>query len=93
MSRSRAAHRSAASRFIRRAAKSNSATCGSPITAARPRKMKMGLRDVSFRIFPGQTVAVVGHTGAGKTTLIQLLLRMYEIQRGEILLDGIDIRD
>jgi ATP-binding cassette, subfamily B, multidrug efflux pump len=51
------------------------------------------LRDVSFRVAPGQTVAIVGHTGAGKTTTIQLLLRFYEIQRGEILLDGVDIRD
>jgi ATP-binding cassette subfamily B multidrug efflux pump len=50
------------------------------------------LRDVSFRIAPGQTLAIVGHTGAGKTTLIQLLLRFYDIQRGEILLDGVDIR-
>jgi ATP-binding cassette subfamily B multidrug efflux pump len=50
------------------------------------------LRDVSFRVEPGQTLAVVGHTGAGKTTIIQLLLRFYDIQRGEILLDGIDIR-
>jgi len=51
------------------------------------------LRDVSFRVAPGQTVAIVGHTGAGKTTIIQLLLRFYEIQRGQILLDGIDIRE
>ena len=51
------------------------------------------LRDVSFRVAPGQTIAIVGHTGAGKTTLIQLLLRFYEVQRGEILLDGIDIRE
>ncbi len=51
------------------------------------------LRDVSFRVAPGQTVAIVGHTGAGKTTIIQLLLRFYEIQRGQILLDGVDIRD
>ncbi len=51
------------------------------------------LRDVSFRIAPGQTVAIVGHTGAGKTTIIQLLLRFYEVQRGEILLDGTDIRE
>ncbi|HVB99268.1 MAG TPA: ABC transporter ATP-binding protein [Candidatus Dormibacteraeota bacterium] len=51
------------------------------------------LRDISFRIDPGEMIAVVGHTGAGKTTLIQLLLRFYEIQRGEILLDGVDIRD
>jgi len=50
------------------------------------------LRDVSFRIEPGQTIAIVGHTGAGKTTIIQLLLRFYGIQRGQILLDGIDIR-
>ncbi|HVA95965.1 MAG TPA: ABC transporter ATP-binding protein [Candidatus Dormibacteraeota bacterium] len=49
------------------------------------------LRDVSFHIAPGQTLAIVGHTGAGKTTLIQLLLRFYEIQRGEILLDGVNI--
>ena len=49
------------------------------------------LRDVSFHIAPGQTLAIVGHTGAGKTTLIQLLLRFYEVQRGEILLDGIPI--
>ncbi|MGO9641373.1 MAG: ABC transporter ATP-binding protein [Candidatus Acidiferrales bacterium] len=51
------------------------------------------LRDVSFKIAPNQTVAIVGHTGAGKTTLIQLLLRFYEFRRGTILLDGMDIRD
>jgi ATP-binding cassette, subfamily B, multidrug efflux pump len=50
------------------------------------------LRDVSFRVEPGQTFAIVGHTGAGKTTLISLLLRFYAIQRGQILLDGQDIR-
>src|SRR5437879_5797597 len=50
------------------------------------------LRDVSFRVAPGQTLAIVGHTGAGKTTVIQLLLRFYDIQRGAILLDGVDIR-
>ena len=50
------------------------------------------LRDVSFRVAPGQTIAIVGHTGAGKTTLISLLLRFYDIQRGQILLDGKDIR-
>jgi ATP-binding cassette subfamily B multidrug efflux pump len=50
------------------------------------------LRDVSFRVNPGQTVAIVGHTGAGKTTLISLLLRFYDVQRGQILLDGKDIR-
>ena len=50
------------------------------------------LRDVSFRVPPGETFAIVGHTGAGKTTLISLLLRFYDIQRGQILLDGMDIR-
>ena len=50
------------------------------------------LRDVSFRVEPGQNFAIVGHTGAGKTTLISLLLRFYDIQRGQILLDGVDIR-
>jgi ATP-binding cassette, subfamily B, multidrug efflux pump len=51
------------------------------------------LRDVSFRIAPGETVAVVGHTGAGKTTLISLLLRFYDVQRGAIRLGGADIRE
>ena len=58
-----------------------------------PREEDWVLRDVSFRVDPGQTLAIVGHTGAGKTTVIQLLLRFYEIQRGQILLDGVDIRE
>ena len=60
---------------------------------ATPKDEDWVLRDVSFRVEPGQTLAIVGHTGAGKTTIIQLLLRFYEIQRGQILLDGIDIRE
>jgi ATP-binding cassette subfamily B multidrug efflux pump len=59
---------------------------------AEPADQDWVLRDVSFRIQPGQTFAIVGHTGAGKTTLISLLLRFYDIQRGQILLDGVDIR-
>jgi len=51
------------------------------------------LRDVSFSIARGQTIAIVGHTGAGKTSIINLLSRFYDIQRGEILVDGINIRD
>jgi ATP-binding cassette subfamily B protein len=51
------------------------------------------LRDVSFAIEPGETVAIVGHTGAGKTTIISLLLRFYDVQRGAIRIDGVDIRD
>jgi ATP-binding cassette, subfamily B, multidrug efflux pump len=50
------------------------------------------LRDVSFVIEPGETVAIVGHTGAGKTTVISLLMRFYDIQRGAIRIDGVDIR-
>ncbi len=51
------------------------------------------LRDVSFRIAPGETIAVVGHTGAGKTTLISLLLRFYDVQRGAIRVGGCDLRE
>ena len=50
------------------------------------------LRDVSFTIDPGETIAVVGHTGAGKTTLISLLLRFYDVQQGSIRVGGIDVR-
>ena len=51
------------------------------------------LRGVSFRVGPGETLALVGHTGAGKTTIVNLLLRFYEPQRGHILIDGVDIRE
>ena len=50
------------------------------------------LRDVSFRVKPGEKVALVGHTGAGKTTIINLLCRFYEINKGQILIDGVDIQ-
>jgi ATP-binding cassette, subfamily B, multidrug efflux pump len=51
------------------------------------------LRDVSFAIDPGETVAIVGHTGAGKTTLISLLLRFYDVQKGAVRIDGVDVKD
>jgi ATP-binding cassette, subfamily B, multidrug efflux pump len=51
------------------------------------------LRDVSFVLEPGETVAVVGHTGAGKTTLISLLMRFYDVQQGAIRIDGVDIKE
>ncbi|GAC1651943.1 MAG: ABC transporter ATP-binding protein [Gemmatimonadaceae bacterium] len=51
------------------------------------------LKGVSFRVEPGQTVALVGHTGAGKTTIVNLLLRFYEPQRGRILVNGCDLRE
>ena len=59
---------------------------------AEPKDEDWVLRDVSFRVSAGETFAIVGHTGAGKTTVISLLLRFYDIQRGQILLDGVDIR-
>jgi ATP-binding cassette subfamily B protein len=51
------------------------------------------LRDVSFEIRPGERVGVVGATGAGKTTLISLLLRFYDVTKGRILVDGVDLRE
>ena len=51
------------------------------------------LRDVSFAIQPGETVAIVGHTGAGKTTIISLLMRFYDVQKGAIKVDGVDVKD
>jgi ATP-binding cassette, subfamily B, multidrug efflux pump len=51
------------------------------------------LRDVSFTIEPRETVAVVGHTGAGKTTMISLLLRFYDVQKGAVRIDGVDVRE
>ena len=54
---------------------------------------RMLMRNISFSVRPGQKVAIVGSTGAGKTTLINLLMRFYEVNGGKILLDGIDIKD
>ena len=51
------------------------------------------LKDVSLKVQPGQSVALVGHTGSGKTTITNLLMRFYDVQRGRVLLDGVDIRD
>jgi ATP-binding cassette subfamily B multidrug efflux pump len=51
------------------------------------------IKGLSFRAAPGEKVAIVGHTGAGKTTIINLLTRFYDVQKGEILLDGVSIRD
>ena len=51
------------------------------------------LRDLSFTIQPGESVAFVGHTGAGKTTIISLVSRFYDVQKGSVLIDGKDVRD
>jgi ATP-binding cassette subfamily B protein len=63
------------------------------ISGAKPGEPDWVLRDVSFTLDPGETVAVVGHTGAGKTTIISLLMRFYDVQQGAIRIDGVDIRD
>jgi len=72
-------------------------TNGSPANAMQPEvaqpEFDWVLRDVSFTIEPGETAAIVGHTGAGKTTIISLLMRFYDVQRGAIRIDGVDIRD
>jgi ABC-type multidrug transport system fused ATPase/permease subunit len=56
-------------------------------------KTEWVLKNVSFTIEAGETTAFVGHTGAGKTTIISLIARFYDVQRGEILLDGVNIKD
>jgi len=63
---------------------------GSAIVSAEPDWI---LRDVSFSIEPGETVAIVGHTGAGKTTIISLLMRFYDVQKGAVRIDGIDVKE
>ncbi len=51
------------------------------------------LEDISFKVKPGQTVAIVGQTGAGKTTLVKLINRTYDVSAGQVLVDGVDVRD
>jgi ABC-type multidrug transport system fused ATPase/permease subunit len=63
------------------------------VGAPAPEQPEWVLRGVSFRAEPGQTLALVGHTGAGKSTIVALLLRFYVPQRGRVLLDGVDVRD
>jgi len=56
-------------------------------------KEDWALEDLDLEVRPGETVAVVGHTGAGKTTLTSLLLRFYDVKRGRVLVDGVDVRE
>jgi ATP-binding cassette, subfamily B, multidrug efflux pump len=66
------------------------ARLGESATSAEPDWV---LRDVCFAIEPGETIAIVGHTGAGKTTMISLLMRFYDVQKGAIRIDGVDIKE
>ncbi len=62
-------------------------------TSEKAQDINWVLRDVSFEVPAGQRVGIVGATGAGKTTIISLLLRFYDVQRGRILVDGVDVRE
>ncbi len=65
-------------------------------TTADPREdpsIEWILRNVSFTIHPDETAAIVGHTGAGKTTITALMMRFYDVQAGQVLVDGVDVRD
>ena len=63
------------------------------VSFAYPGSEKYAIEDISFRIESGQTVAIIGGTGAGKTTVLNLMLRLYEADAGEIFIDGIPVRD
>ena len=75
------------------AEKNDSGRAGAPVASPAIGEPDWVLRDVSFSIEPGETVAFVGHTGAGKTTIISLLLRFYDVQRGAIRIDGVDVKE
>jgi ATP-binding cassette subfamily B multidrug efflux pump len=70
-----------------------------PVDAATEGRLPSGdrdeyvLRDIDFAVEPGRSVALVGATGAGKTSIISLLMRFYDVQRGRVTLDGVDVRD
>ena len=65
----------------------------SPAELAAMREIEWILRDVSFTIHAGETAAIVGHTGAGKTTIISLMMRFYDVQHGQVCVDGVDVRE
>ena len=60
---------------------------------ARDKRSESVLNGISFKVKPGQTVAIVGQTGAGKTSLVKLINRTYDVTRGQVLVDGVDVRD
>jgi ATP-binding cassette, subfamily B, multidrug efflux pump len=93
---SRNAHQGTASAHVGTAASAvpaSEASSPSPQSSTIEATSDWVLRDVTFSIEPGETVAFVGHTGAGKTTLISLLLRFYDVQKGAVRIDGVDVKD
>jgi ATP-binding cassette, subfamily B, multidrug efflux pump len=64
-----------------------------PAQTATGKEIEWVLRGVSFTVLPDQTVAIVGHTGAGKTTITALMMRFYDVQHGSVLIDGVDVRE
>jgi ATP-binding cassette subfamily B protein len=72
-----------------------SSTTSDPFSATNPvlANIEWILRGVSFTLEPNETAAIVGHTGAGKTTLTALMMRFYDVQRGAVLIDGVDVRE
>jgi ATP-binding cassette subfamily B protein len=73
-------------------AAANAGATPDPARLAALKDVEWILKDVSFTVEPGQTVAIVGHTGAGKTTLISLMMRFYDVTAGQVLVDGVDLR-
>ena len=63
-----------------------------PTISPRGAEPEWVLKDVSFEVKPGERIGIVGATGSGKTTLINLLLRFYDVQRGTVTIDGVDVR-
>jgi len=58
-----------------------------------PGAEEYALKDINFKVLPGQTVGIIGRTGSGKSTLVNLILRFYDVTEGQVLVDGVDVRE
>lgn len=79
--------------YLRSATESSAIDTVHTLTSGALAEVEWILRGVSFRIRSNETAAIVGHTGAGKTTIISLMMRFYDIQHGQVLVDGVDVRN